>query len=333
MTDSSESTKGLVAGARDLLREAVRTSLFFFKIMIPVLIVTKLLQEAGLIERCGALLGPVMKLVGLPGGMGLVWATAMITNLYGGMVVFASLAPQYSLTVAQSTVLTTMMLVAHGLPLELRIAQKAGPRLRFVSVLRVAGALLLGWLLHQVYSRAGFLQGPNEPIFKAVSSDPSWPAWARDQLRNLGLIFLIILGLLFLMRVLKRVGVTDLLTRMLRPVLRVLGMSRDAAPITIVGMTMGISYGGALIIQEAQSGRLSARDVFFSLALMSLCHSLIEDTLLMTALGGHVSGVLLGRLLFALVVTALLVKAVGLLPEGAFERYLARPPGRKNDGA
>jgi len=73
--------------------------------------------------------------------------------------------------------------------------------------------------------------------------------------------------------------------------------------------------------------------VFFSLALMSLCHSLIEDTLLMTALGGHVSGVLLGRLLFALVVTALLVKAVGLLPEGAFERYLARPPGRKNDGA
>jgi len=72
--------------------------------------------------------------------------------------------------------------------------------------------------------------------------------------------------------------------------------------------------------------------VFFSLALMSLCHSLIEDTLLMTALGGHVSGVLLGRLLFALVVTALLVKAVGLLPEGAFERYLVRPPGRKNDG-
>ncbi len=78
--------------------------------------------------------------------MGLVWATAMVTNLYGGIVVFASLAPEAHLTVAQITVLTTMMLVAHALPVELRIAQKAGSRLHAMAFLRIAGALTLGWL-------------------------------------------------------------------------------------------------------------------------------------------------------------------------------------------
>ncbi|OPX22238.1 MAG: hypothetical protein B1H04_05335 [Planctomycetales bacterium 4484_123] len=97
-----------------------------------------------------------MALVGLPGEMGLVWATALATNIYGAMVVFAPVAPGLALTVGQVTVLGTMILVAHGLPVELRIAQKAGPRLPFMLLLRVGGALLLGWLLYLLWSRTGW---------------------------------------------------------------------------------------------------------------------------------------------------------------------------------
>ena len=128
----------------ELFRDALRTSVELFRIIIPISIVTRFLQQWGVVDQLGVLLGPVMELVGLPGQIGLVWATAMITNLYGGMVVFASLAPDLGLTVAQVTVLTTMMLVAHGLPVELRIAQKAGTRLRAMALLRIAGALQRG---------------------------------------------------------------------------------------------------------------------------------------------------------------------------------------------
>jgi hypothetical protein len=101
-----------------------------------------------------------------------------------------------------------------------------------------------------------------------------------------------------------------------------LGMNRAAAPITIVGLTLGFTYGGALIIQEAHSGRLGGRDVFFSIALMSLSHSIIEDTLFMMALGAHPSGTLGARFLISLLVVSLLVRLFHGLSDDTFSRFL-----------
>ena len=90
-------------------------------------------------------------------------------------------------------------------------------------------------------------------------------------------------------------------------------------------MTMGIAYGGGLIIHEARSGRLEKKDIFFALALMGLSHALIEDTLLMMALGGHISGLFLGRLIFSVIFIFFLVKLVSRLSQTAFEQHLFRP--------
>ena len=307
-----------------LLHDATRTSFELFKIMIPISIATRILDQIGVIEPLGKLLAPVMNLCGLPGNMGLVWATAMITNIYGGMAVFATLAPAESLTVAQATVLGTMILIAHTLPIELRVAQKSGPRFRAMAVLRLTSAVTLGVILHQVYSRGGWLQQPNRLAWMPSSADNSWQAWAAGQAKSLFVIFLIILALLVLMRVLARSGAMSVLTRWLAPALRVLGISAEAAPLTIVGMTLGMSYGGGLIIREAKSGRLEKRDIFFSVALMSICHSVVEDSLLVMAIGAHMSGVFWARIIFALVVISLLVKVVKRLPERVFEKYLLR---------
>ena len=51
-----------------------------------------------------------------------------------------------------------------------------------------------------------------------------------------------------------------------------------------------------------------------------LCHSVIEDTMLMVLAGGHLSGILWGRLLFSMAATAVLVKLSGVLPEALFDR-------------
>lgn len=311
--------------ARKILQDATATSLTLFKIIIPISLLTKLLTEAGLINRLGDWLGPVMELVGLPGSMGLVWATAMITNLYGGMVVFASLAPDANLTTAQVTVLTTMMLVAHALPVELRIAQKAGTRFRVMAGLRLGGALTLGWLLDRGYALTGTLQTDHHAIWTpAAAPDPTWLAWLAGEARNMLFLFLIIAGLLATMRLLEHLGVVDFMKMLLNPVLSMLGISRQAAPLTIIGVTLGISYGGGLILHEAQSGNLQRKDVFFSLVLMGLCHSLFEDTLLMMVMGGHLSGIFAARLVFALLVVALLSRLSRRLPAGSFERIFLR---------
>ena len=315
-------TQRCVRISKEVLAETIQVSWILFRITIPVVIVVKVLEELGAVRSLALALGPVMEWVGLPGTMGIVWATAMVTNLYGGTMAFVSLAPQTPLTVAQVTVLTSMMLVAHNLPVELRVAQKAGTRLVTMAAIRLGGALALGGLLKVVYSKTGLLQQKSVLLWQPPPMDASLWAWALGQARNLAWIFLIVLALMSLMRLLRWLRVIDLVERLLAPVLRALGMTRAATDITVVGMVLGLAYGGGLIIRQASSGQIPRQDVFFSLALMGLCHSLIEDTLVMALLGGHLSGILFGRIVFALVCTFALVRLCRHLSAAAFDRYL-----------
>ncbi|WP_315982760.1 hypothetical protein [Aliamphritea spongicola] len=72
----------------DLAKEIFDVFFLLFKLTLPVIIVVKILEEMGAIPYISALLEPLMLLVGLPENMGIVWTTTMITNIYGGMLIF-----------------------------------------------------------------------------------------------------------------------------------------------------------------------------------------------------------------------------------------------------
>lgn len=314
--------KTLASEARLLLAQTVRLSIALFKIMVPVSIATRILEQLGAVEILGRALAPVMETFGLPGPTGLVWATAVLTNLYGGTAVFLSLAPTLNLTVAQVSILGTMMLIAHAVPVEGAIARKAGVRFPATVVLRVGGALACGWLLSLFYALTGLGQEAAKMIWNAGERDTSWAGWAAGTAKGLVAIFFILLALLFLLRVLERIGVTALLVKLFQPVLRALGIGGVAAPVTILGMTLGVTYGGGIIIHEARAGHIGPRDVFACVSLMGLSHSLIEDTLLIMALGGQAVAVLGGRVAFSVATVAILARVVRRLPDVAFRRYL-----------
>lgn len=296
---------------RKVVLEALATSWELLKITIPVVIITKILEELGMITFLSAFMEPVMGLIGLPGSLGLVWATALLTNLYGAMVVFATLIPNLDLNVAQVTVICSVMLIAHSFPLELTITKKAGAPFTPIALLRLTAAFIYGFLLHILCSMFQFWQEPATILFKAEKQAETLWFWAANQLKNFALIIAVILIITIIMKILRVTGVLSLFERLLEPVLPLFGMSRKAAPVTVVGMVMGISYGGALIIRETNSGSMGKREVFFSLALMGLSHALVEDTLLMVALGGHWGGILVGRLVFSLIVIYLLALLTG----------------------
>lgn len=313
-----------------LFRDALKVSFDLFKIMIPVIIVVKILQDLDMIRYMAMPLAPVMKVVGLPGEMGLVWATAMVSNIYSSIIVLLSLVEDMPITTAQVTVLCTMILVAHALPIELKIAQKSGPRLMFQAVSRLGSAFVLGWLLHVVYSCFDLLQQPAKILLKPKAEDAvhneSLSAWAAGEAQKLFYIFLIILGLFLLMRVLGKLKIVDVMNRILRPVLKLIGIGPKASTITIIGNTLGISYGGGLIIHEARSGHIDKKDVFYSLTLMGLSHGLFEDTLLMVMVGGHLSGVLWARVAYSFLVVTLLVKVSTRLPQTFCDKFLWGEP-------
>lgn len=329
----------LVAGALSFGRRVVVDSFGLYwsllKIMIPVMVAVKIAVELGMITLLGQAFAPIMGLVGLPAEMGIVWATTCLVNLYGGAAALLGVLPQTPLTVAQMTVLATMMLAGHGLPLEQRICQKAGASLLVTAALRLGVAVVYGAVLSAVYSGFDLLQQPMPPsLLPMPAEDAGWLAWGLSSLESLLSILGIILVLILVLRLMDISGITALLTRIFAPILRVMGIGPEATPLTMVGVLLGLSYGGGLIIRESQAGRLPGRDTFLAIAFLSICHSLIEDTLFMMALGGHWSGVLLGRFVFAVALLAILAPVVRALPDAVFYRWLfpggkGRPDGER----
>jgi hypothetical protein len=214
------------------------------------------------------------------------------------------------------------MLIAHNLPVELKVAEKCGTSLLSQGVLRVGGAFLCGWLMHLTFTSFDLLQDPNVIFWQPEQQPGALDAWAWGQVRNLFSIFLIIFGLLLVMKAAKKIGLVNLLNRLLRPVLRAMGIGGSASTITVVGLSLGITYGSGLILHEVRQGGVDRRDLFFSVSLMGLSHALVEDTLLMLMLGAHLSGVLFGRLVFSLLLVTLLVRLVTAMSEEKFEKLL-----------
>jgi len=319
--------------ARDFLRESVSVAFPLFRIMIPMIIVVKILKEIGAIDILGQSLAPVMGVVGLPGSMGLVWAATLVAGFFPGMIIFADLATGAMLTVGQVTVLTSMMLIAHSLPVELQIADKAGPRWLSMGVLRIGGALLYGLILNQILLWGNWLSESSVLLWHPATGTVDLQTWAWDQVVGLMLMFMILMGIMLLMKLLDKFGLSLFLQRIFKPLLSKLGIGKEATNITVIGITLGISYGGGLIIKESRAGTIPPRDIFFAMVLMGLFHSIVEDTLLMLLLGGSLWGFLVGRFIFALLVVWLLVRLLSLLSEERFQRYFFKPKATSQVGS
>jgi hypothetical protein len=303
-----------------LFKDVFHTVLILFRIMIPVSIIVKILQMLGIIQVIGDALYPVMQYTGLPGEMGLVWATGMITNLFGGIIAFLNISGGMDLSIAQVTTLSIMMLVAHTFPIELVIARKTGVRLVAMFIIRFLFAFLFGVFIFQLYNIFGLHTETAQIAWRPEAMpDNSLSSWALSELKNYLVIICFIFCLMLLLRILKKIGVIDLITRALNPFLKFLGIGKEVSTIALVGLTLGVVYGGALIINEVKSNpNIPKKDIFYAMVLMGLCHSVIEDTILMVSLGATFTGVFIIRLLLSMLVVFLLVK----LTRNASDRFM-----------
>jgi len=188
--------------------------------------------------------------------------------------------------------------------------------------------VLCGFVLNQIYGIGGFLQQANEVDWEPGAADASLQAWALTQVQSLLMILVVIAALLLTLKVLRLLGIDRLLEPFLSPFLRLMGIGREATSLTIIGITLGLSFGGGLLIREAEQGHISRRDIFSSLTMLALCHSLIEDSLLMLLLGAHVSGVIWARLVFTIVALALITRWLNRRNDRFVNKWLfnTKPP-------
>lgn len=314
----------LIPAVREVAKDAARVSWMLFRIMIPVLILVKILEVTGGITIIGNALQPVMQLVGLPGEMGIVWATALMTNLYAAALVFIALVPDHSMTVAQVTILATMMSIAHDLPVETSIVRKAGMRITPVIIFRLGVAILYAFLLHFFTDHFNWLQGEATIHWVDQPAEPTIIGWALLQAKNLLMIFGIITTLMLIMRFLYYLNIVRWIEWLFRPLFKRVGIGPQATTVTVIGLLLGVTYGSGFIIREARSGHLPVRDVFLSICVIALCHSIVEDTLMMMLLGANVFALLGGRLFMSFALAWILWKIIPNLNDEQFSRYCCR---------
>lgn len=307
----------------ELAKEIFDVTWTLYKVMVPIIIVIKIIEEFGGVTLLSQWLSPLMSVVGLPDEMGLVWATTILTNIYAGLLVFMNTNAE--LSVAQVSVLGSLMLIAHSLPIEAAIAKKAGVSILMTLAVRLGGGLLFAIILHQIYQVGGLFTDTAQLVWSPEpTAKQSYLEWAWSQAENLVVIFIIISALLLTLKILKLLGIERLMAVILRPVLKVLGISQAATNMTIVGVTLGLSFGGGLLINEAKQGHIPAKDVFTAIMLLNLVHSMIEDTLLILLIGADFMSIFWGRLIFGLTIVAILSLLVGRISNTKYQHLLFR---------
>ncbi|OZI70729.1 hypothetical protein [Bordetella genomosp. 12] len=304
-----------------VLSRSLRLFLALAKIMLPIMALVQLGQWLGWVDVLGHVFGPVMGWLNLPAQAALIWMASVFVGVYGALAALAGLAGGLDITAGQFSALAAMVLFAHNLPVEQAIVRRAGASFWATAGLRLGAALVYGAAVSWTCHAMGWLSQPMafEWLQGAESSgaELSLWQWLHGTAVSMALTFVVITGLLILLDVMQRCGLTRALTRALTPVLRWSGLEPQVAPVTMLGVLLGLSYGGALIIEEAQRQQFSARTRFLALSWLSLSHSLIEDTLLLLAVGANIGIVLVGRVALTLLIVAALAR---LWPEPAAAR-------------
>jgi spore maturation protein SpmB len=270
-------------------------AVWLLMIMVPVSLAVKILAWSGLLAWIAQPLNPVFACVGLPGETVVAFLTGVFLNIYSAIAALGSI----SLTDRHVTIFAVMALISHNFPVEAAVQHKTGtPAWRTIG-LRLASSLVAGLVLNWL------LPVSDVPAkLQAVASSATGLAavlrnWAIDTAWLAGKVIGIVMGLMVLQRVLKEFGIIRVLSQLLFPVLWLLGLPRRTAFLWIVANVLGLAYGAAVILEEAESGALGKEDAQLLNRSIAVCHSLLEDTLLFVAIGAWALWITLPRVALA----------------------------------
>lgn len=129
-------------------------------------------------------------------------------------------------------------------------------------------------------------------------------------LSSLFKIACIVIPLMIVLEFISEARVLDRIVEPMKGVVKGLGLPAAAAFPLLVGITFGLVYGSGLIIQYVEEGRLSKRENILLNIFLCICHGLIEDTLILAAIGAIAVYLLVPRIVAAILITRLSARLI-----------------------
>ena len=296
---------------RGLLKEGIANGrkkgwsgfVWMMKIVFPISLFTALLDWSGLLNHLDFLLRPLMGVLSLPPTAALPLVIGMLSSVYGGIAAMAVLP----FSTPQMTLMAVYILMCHALIQEGIIQGNSGIHPLKATLVRIGGAVVTVLLMAPWVGSSTVMPAPEGGI---LSAHPAfWEMirhWAWTTAKLTVKIFVIIMVLLTLLELLKAFGWIHPFVRALSPFLRLMGLDQKVGFLWMTAVIFGLSYGGAIIVEEAKSGHLTRDELEILHLSIGMNHSMVEDPPLFLQLGISPFWVYIPRLLMAIVTVRLI---------------------------
>ena len=300
MTDTRAKLKeGFLNG----LKRGWGAFLWLMKIVVPMSFLTAALAWTGWLAHLDFLLAPLMGFMGMPSMAALPILIGGLTGIYGGIAAMAVLP----FTVAEMTLLANFLLISHNLVQEGVIQAQSGLNPVKATLFRIVAAVATVWAMtffietHPSASAQAGALAASAQAFHAMVYD-----WAVSMLTLSVKIFFIIMAILTLLDIAKSLGWVMPIVKALSPFLRVLGLSEKVGILWMTAVIFGLTYGGAVIVEEARQGHISKEELEELQLSIGINHSMVEDPFLFMAFGISAFWLWVPRLITAMAATRML---------------------------
>lgn len=278
----------------DALPQGMRTAVWLLKLTVPVAFAVFIMDYLGVLAFIARHTESLFALFGLSGKASIILITSIFVNIYSVIAVMATL----DMPVREGLILANMCLIAHALIVETGIQRKTGSQAWRIVTLRLGTAFLAAWLLNlamphfegtiragAAISREGFLA--------------DFLVWLKSiTITSIKIVILVNL-LLIIQKFLHGIGLLEWLVKPFHPLLLVMGLPKNTGFLWIVANTLGLSYGGAVMISQSSEGLLTRKEADLLNHHIAISHSQLEDTLLFMAMGFSIPWLILPRFVLA----------------------------------
>jgi len=286
--------KGFIVG--------LKTTWTLGKVIFPVTLIVTILQYTPILPWVIDLISPFMALLGLSGDAAIPLVLGNFLNLYAGIAGILTL----DLTVKEVFIIAVMLSFSHNLLIETGVAMKVGVKLWVILTVRLGLALLAAVMINLLWDGGSEMAQYGFVSQQTAEMTGVWAIVSHGIVKALlGIVqlALIVIPLMIIIQIMKDKKWLEAFSRMLGPVMKVLGMKENAALPFATGLIIGLAYGAGVMIQAAKEEGVSKKDMTLAFIFLVACHAVVEDTLIFIPLGIPVLPLLIIRLVTAIVLT------------------------------
>ncbi|MDR1554155.1 MAG: nucleoside recognition protein [Prevotellaceae bacterium] len=260
---------------------ALRTAWWVVKLTVCVSLAVTILDYLGVVKWFSHIATPIFTHIGLTGESALAYITGYFVNIYSAIAVITTL----DLSFRAITIIAVMCLCSHNMIIETAVQKKTGSSAVRMFILRTVAAFVAAFILNLVLPES---QAVNKNIGQIATNSniiEILQAWGISTVKLVIRMVVLIILLTIMQRVLNELGIVNILSKILSPVLRILGLPVKTSFLWIVANTLGLAYGAAVMIEETSQGKINKIEADLLNHHIAISHSSLEDVLLFAAIG------------------------------------------------